>query len=59
MTLSGVIDDRMLHGYRELLEHAYEEGNRDHFEADLSHWELAAQRRLAYLKRMGLELGFG
>jgi hypothetical protein len=67
MTLSGVIDDRLLQGYRELLdqedtafdelEHAYEEGDRDHFEADLSQWELAAQRRLAFLKRMGVELG--
>jgi len=67
MTLIGVIDDRMLQGYRELLdqedtafdelEHAYEDGDRDHFEADLSHWELAARRRWAYLKRMGVELG--
>jgi hypothetical protein len=67
MALIGVIDDRTLEGYRKLLdredsafdelEHAYEEGDRDHFEADLSQWQLAAQHRLAYLKRMGVELG--
>jgi hypothetical protein len=66
MTLTGVIDDRMLQKYRELLdqedaafdelEHAYEDGDRDHFVEDLSHWTQAAQKRLAYLKRMGLEL---
>lgn len=68
MTLPGVIDDHVLHHYRELLdredaafdelEHAYEDGDRDHFEADLSHWTKAAQKRLAYLKRLGVELDF-
>lgn len=68
MTLAGVIDDHVLQRYRELLdsedaafdelEHAYEDGDRDHFEADLNHWEQAAQRRLAFLKRLGLELEF-
>jgi hypothetical protein len=66
MTLTGVIDDRTLQGYRELLdqedaafdelEHAYEDGDRDHFEVDLGNWTRAAARRLAYLKRMGVEL---
>jgi hypothetical protein len=66
MTLTGVIDDHMLHQYRALLdeedkafdelEHAYEDGDRDHFEADLSQWEQAAQRRLAYLRKMGVQL---
>lgn len=66
MTLTGVIDDHMLRTYRELLdqedaafdelEHAYEDGDRSHFEKDLSHWAQAAARRLAYLKKMGLEL---
>lgn len=66
MTLIGVIDDQMLQRYRELLdqedvafdelEHAYEDGDRDHFEADLSQWALAAQRRIVYLRRMGVEL---
>jgi hypothetical protein len=69
MTLTGVIDDHMLQHYRELLdqedaafdelEHAYEDGDRDHFEADLSTWVQAAQRRLAYLRRMGTELELG
>jgi hypothetical protein len=66
MTLTGVIDDQMLQRYRQLLdqedsafdelEHAYEDGDRDHFEADLSEWALAAQRRLVFLRRMGVEL---
>ncbi|HLI43557.1 MAG TPA: hypothetical protein VKU92_03720 [Acidimicrobiales bacterium] len=66
MTLTGVIDDHVLQHYRELLdqedaafdelEHAYEDGDRVHFEADLTLWAAAAQRRLAYLKRLGLEL---
>ncbi len=66
MALTGVIDDHMLQHYRELLdkedaafdelEHAYEEGDRCLFEADLTEWTVAAQRRLAYLKRLGVEL---
>jgi hypothetical protein len=66
MTLTGVIDDHMLQKYRELLdqedaafdelEHAYEDGDRDHFQADLSQWEQAATRRLAYLRKMGVAL---
>jgi CHASE3 domain sensor protein len=61
-----VIDDQMLQRYRELLdqedtafdelEHAYEDGDRDHFEADLSLWAHAAQQRVIYLRRMGAEL---
>jgi hypothetical protein len=64
MTLTGVIDDHTLLVYRELLdledaafdelEHAYEDGDRDHFEADLAAWQLAATRRLACLRRMGV-----
>ncbi|MGH9296448.1 MAG: hypothetical protein ACRDZP_00555 [Acidimicrobiales bacterium] len=66
MTLTGVIDDHMLQHYRELLdqedaafdelEHAYEDGDRDNFEADLDDWARAAQKRLAYLKHLGVEL---
>ena len=66
MALTGVIDDHMLQKYRELLdqedaafdelEHAYEDGDRDHFNADFSQWAQAAAKRLAYLKRIGLEL---
>ncbi len=68
MTLTGVIDDHVLQHYRELLdqedaafdelEHAYEDGDRHHFEADLSQWAVCAQRRLAYLQRLGLDLKF-
>jgi hypothetical protein len=64
MTLTGVIDDHLLQHYRVLLdledaafdelEHAYEDGDRDHFEKDLSAWRDAASRRLAYLQKMGV-----
>lgn len=66
MTLSEVIDDHFLRKYRELLdaedaafdelEHAYEEGDRAHFDADLTHWQAAIERKLAYLRRLGVEL---
>jgi hypothetical protein len=64
MTLTAVIDDHVLQQYRALLdqedaafdelEHAYEEGDRPHFEADMTNWATAVQRRLAYLKQLGL-----
>jgi hypothetical protein len=64
--LTGVIDDRVLVTYRSLLdaedaafnelEHAYEDGDRDHFEADLSAWRGAIEAKLAYLERLGFEL---
>ena len=51
MTVPGVLDDQALRRYRELLdaedaafdelEHAYEEGDRVHFEADLDAWRSA------------------
>lgn len=66
MTLAQVIDDHFLSRYRELLdaedaafdalEHAYEEGDRAHFELDLSAWEAAIERKLAYLRRLGVTL---
>lgn len=66
MTLAEVIDEHFLSKYRLLLdaedaafdelEHAYEEGDRAHFEADLAAWENAIQRKLAYLERRGVEL---
>jgi len=66
MTLTGVVDDHMLTQYRVLLdredaafdelEHAYEDGDRDHFEADFSDWMQAMSRRLAYLRRLGIEV---
>jgi hypothetical protein len=67
MTLTGVIDDHMLIQYRVLLdredaafdelEHAYEDGDRDHFETDFNDWIQAMSRRLAYLRRIGIEVG--
>ena len=66
MTLSEVIDDHFLAKYRALLdaedcafdelEHAYEEGDRAHFEADLAAWAEAIERKLAYLTRVGVHL---
>lgn len=67
VNVTGVIDDRVLAHYRSLLdaedaafnelEHAYEDGDRGHFEADLSAWQGAIEAKLAYLQRLGFELG--
>jgi hypothetical protein len=64
VALTEVIDDQTLQRYRELsdaedaafdeLEHAYEDGDRAHFEADLASWQAAVEKRLAYLRRLGL-----
>lgn len=66
MTLAEVIDEHFLTRYRTLLDaedaafdelqHAYEEGDRAHFEADLDAWRQAIERKLAYLHRHGVEL---
>ena len=66
MTLDEVIDDHFLRRYRELLdaedlafdelEHAYEDGDRSHFEADLAAWQEAIEKKLAYLRRLGVQL---
>ena len=62
----GVNDDQALLRYRELLdaeddafdelEHAYEEGDRAHFEADLDAWRTTLARKLAFLTRLGIEV---
>ncbi|MGI8492291.1 MAG: hypothetical protein ACR2KC_03685 [Acidimicrobiales bacterium] len=62
--LSDVIDDQFLSRYRALLdaedaafdelEHAFEDGDRAHFDADLSAWRQAVERKLGYLHRLGL-----
>ena len=62
-----VIDEGFFRRYRDLLdaedaafdelEHAFEEGDRVHFEADLALWQQAIERKIAYLKRLGVELG--
>ena len=66
MTLAEVIDDHFLAKYRTLLdaedaafdelEHAFEEGDRAHFEADLTAWKQAIERKLAYLQRLGVDV---
>lgn len=66
MTLAQVIDDHFLARYRALLdaedaafdalEHAYEEGDRAHFELDLSAWQAAIERKLSYLRRLGVDI---
>ncbi|MCL4312781.1 MAG: hypothetical protein M1131_01375 [Actinobacteria bacterium] len=65
MSLHSVFDDHVLRQYRELLdaedaafdelEHAYEDGDRNHFEKDLAAWYMALSRKLAYLDRIGME----
>lgn len=67
MTLAEVIDEHFLTKYRALLdaedvafdelEHAYEDGDRAHFEMDLKAWQEAIQKKIAYLQRLGVELG--
>jgi hypothetical protein len=66
VTLAEVIDDQFLRRYRELLdaedaafdelEHAYEDGDRASFEADLAAWQGAIEHKLEYLRRLGVEL---
>ena len=62
---TGVIDEGFLRRYRELLdaedaafdelEHAYEEGDRAHYEHDLEQWQAhASKRRAAFLDRHGM-----
>jgi hypothetical protein len=66
MELDQAIDEHFLMRYRELLdaedaafdelEHAYEEGDRPHFEADLRLWREAIQRKMAFLARHDITL---
>jgi hypothetical protein len=58
------VDEHFLSKYRQLLdaedaafdelEHAYEDGDRAHFEVDFSEWRAAVERRLSYLERRGM-----
>ena len=62
----GVVDESFLSKYRQLLdaedsafdelEHAYEDGDRAHFEMDLHAWTQAVCRRLSYLERHGYQI---
>ena len=66
MTLAEVIDEHFLVRYRELLdaedaafdelEHAYEDGDRAHFDNDLAAWKNAINRKLAFLQRCGVQV---
>jgi len=59
-----LIDEGFFRRYRELLdaedaafdelEHAYEDGDRAHFTADLADWRAVVERRAAFLDRAGL-----
>ena len=61
---SDVIDEGFFRRYRELLdaedaafdelEHAYEEGDRLHYEQDLVQWRSLVERRAAFLDRHGM-----
>lgn len=64
MALEEVVNEGFLSRYRALLdaedaafdelEHAYEDGDREHFLADLAAWELCVERRQAFLARRGV-----
>ena len=66
MPLDDAIDEHFLMKYRALLdaedeafdelEHAYEEGDREHWADDLRAWKEAIERKLAFLRRHGIEL---
>lgn len=66
MALEEVVNEHFLARYRALLdaedaafdelEHAFEDGDREHFEADLDAWEGTVRRRLAFLERCGFPL---
>ena len=61
---NGVVDEGFLRRYRQLLdaedtafdelEHAYEDGDRAHYDPDLEQWQQVVSRRLAFLERHGL-----
>ena len=67
MALEEVVNEHFLGRYRALLdaedaafdelEHAYEDGDREHFISDLSAWEDSVERRMAFLARIGVPMG--
>ncbi len=66
MTLEEVVTEHFLARYRALLdaedaafdelEHAYEDGDREQFVADLDAWQRTVERRLAFLQRSGFTM---
>jgi len=61
---NGVVDEGFFRRYRALLdaeagafdelEHAYEDGDRAHYETDLAEWRAVVGRRIDFLQRTGL-----
>jgi hypothetical protein len=61
-----VLDEGFMRRYRELLdaednafdelEHAYEDGDREHFETDYAAWQSVLGRKLAFLERRGISM---
>jgi hypothetical protein len=61
-----VLDEAFMRRYRELLdaednafdelEHAYEDGDREHFETDYVAWQSVLSRKLAFLERRGISM---
>lgn len=59
----GIVDEQFLRKYRQLLdaedaafdelEHAFEDGDRAHYEVDLAEWERCVSRRRNFLDRHG------
>jgi hypothetical protein len=66
VALDEVVNEHFLARYRALLdeedaafdelEHAFEDGDREHFTADLTAWHESISRRLHYLQKHGVEL---
>ena len=62
-----VLNEGFMRRYRELLdaednafdelEHAYEDGDREHFETDYVAWQSVLSRKLAFLERRGISMG--
>jgi hypothetical protein len=67
VAIEEVVDEHFLNRYRALLdaedaafdelEHAYEDGDREHFLADLGEWERSVERRHSFLARSGVAIG--
>ncbi|HMF82620.1 MAG TPA: hypothetical protein VKI01_05050 [Acidimicrobiia bacterium] len=61
---NGVVDEGFLQRYRQLLdaedaafdelEHAYEDGDRAHYDHDFAEWQSILDRRMSFLERHGL-----
>ncbi len=61
---NGVVDEGFMRRYRQLLdaedtafdelEHAYEDGDRAHYDHDFAQWQAIVERRMTFLERHGL-----